>query len=76
MAKHQKISEERRKFLQEFIAQDNINTAQDIQEALKDMFKDTLQEMLETDMVPKQYIPVQEILKLMFQEIEMVNLNQ
>lgn len=40
------------------------------------MFKDTLQEMLETDMVPKQYIPVQEILKLMFQEIEMVNLNQ
>ena len=29
MAKHQKISEERRKFLQEFIAQNNINTAQD-----------------------------------------------
>ena len=50
MAKHQKISEERRKFLQEFIAQNNINTAQDIQEALKDMFKDTLQEMLETEM--------------------------
>lgn len=50
MAKHQKISEERRKFLQEFIAQNNINTAQDIQEALKDMFKDTLQEMLEAEM--------------------------
>ena len=29
MAKQQKISEERRKFLQEFIAQTNINTAQD-----------------------------------------------
>ena len=50
MAKHQKISEERRKFLQEFITQNNINTAQDIQEALKDMFKDTLQEMLEAEM--------------------------
>ena len=50
MARHKKISEERRKFLQEFIAQNNINTAQDIQEALKDMFKDTLQEMLETEM--------------------------
>ena len=50
MAKHQKISEERKKFLQEFIAQNNINTAQDIQEALKDMFKDTLQEMLEAEM--------------------------
>lgn len=50
MAKHQKISEERKKFLQEFISQNNITTAQDIQEALKDMFKDTLQEMLEAEM--------------------------
>jgi hypothetical protein len=31
MAKHKKISEERKKFLQEFIAQNNITTAQDIQ---------------------------------------------
>ena len=50
MAKHQKISEKRKKFLQEFISQNNITTAQDIQEALKDMFKDTLQEMLEAEM--------------------------
>lgn len=50
MAKHQKITEERKKFLQEFISQNNITTAQDIQEALKDMFKDTLQEMLEAEM--------------------------
>ena len=50
MAKPKKISEERKKFLQEFIAQNNITTAQDIQEALKDMFKDTLQEMLEAEM--------------------------
>ncbi len=33
-------------------------------------------QIIETDMAQKQYIPVQEILKLMFQEIEMENLNQ
>lgn len=50
MAKREKISEERKKFLKEFIEQNNITTAKDIQEALKDMFKDTLQEMLEAEL--------------------------
>ena len=46
MAKHQKLSEERKKLIQDFINQNNITTAKDIQESLKDMFKDTLQAML------------------------------
>ena len=50
MAKHEKISEERKKLIQEFINQNNITTAKDIEEALKNMFKDTLQEMLEAEM--------------------------
>ena len=50
MAKHEKISEETRKFIQDFIARNNITTAKDIQEALKDMLKDTLQEMLKAEM--------------------------
>ena len=50
MAKYEKISEERKKLIQEFINQNNITTAKDIEEALKNMFKDTLQEMLEAEM--------------------------
>ena len=50
MAKHEKISEERRKLIKEFINQNNITTAKGIEEALKNMFKDTLQEMLEAEM--------------------------
>lgn len=50
MAKREKISEERRNFLKEFINQNNITSAKDIEEALKDMFKDTLQEMLEAEL--------------------------
>ena len=50
MAKHERISEERKKLIQEFINQNNITTAKDIEEALKNMFKDTLQEMLEAEM--------------------------
>ena len=50
MAKHEKISEERKKLIKEFINQNNITTAKDIEEALKNMFKDTLQEMLEAEM--------------------------
>lgn len=50
MAKREKMSEERRNFLREFIAQNNITTAKDIEESLKNMFKDTLQEMLEAEM--------------------------
>ena len=50
MAKHERISEERKKLIQEFINQNNITTAKDIEDALKNMFKDTLQEMLEAEM--------------------------
>lgn len=50
MAKREKISNERREFLKQFIAENNIKSANDIQEALKDMFKETLQEMLEAEM--------------------------
>ena len=50
MAKNEKISEERKKLIKEFINQNNITTAKDIEEALKNMFKDTLQEMLEAEM--------------------------
>ena len=50
MAKHETISPERKKLIKEFINQNNITTAQDIQEALKNMFKDTLQERLEAEM--------------------------
>lgn len=50
MAKRERISEERRNMIKEFIAQNNITTAKDIEESLKNMFKDTLQEMLEAEM--------------------------
>ena len=50
MAKNEKISEERKNLIREFINQNNITTAKDIEEALKNMFKDTLQEMLEAEM--------------------------
>lgn len=50
MAKREKISEERKKFIKEFINQNNITSAKDIEEALKDMFKETLQEMLEAEL--------------------------
>ena len=50
MARQQKISKERKEFIKEFIAEHNISTAKDIEEALKDIFKDSLQEMLEAEM--------------------------
>lgn len=50
MARKETISEERKKLIKEFINQNNITTAKDIEEALKNMFKDTLQEMLEAEM--------------------------
>lgn len=50
MAKREKISEERSNFLKEFINQNNITSAKDIEEALKDMFENTLQEMLEAEL--------------------------
>ena len=39
-----------KKQLREFIKENNIKTAADIQNALKEMFKDTLQEMLEAEL--------------------------
>lgn len=50
MAKNGTISNERKKLIKEFINQNNITTAKDIEEALKNMFKDTLQEMLEAEL--------------------------
>ena len=50
MAKREKISEERRKLIQEFIKSNNLKTAGDIQEAIKDLFKDTIQEMLNAEL--------------------------
>ena len=46
MAKKEKISEERRKLIKEFIASNELKTAGDVEDALKNLFKDTLQEML------------------------------
>lgn len=50
MAKREKISEERKKLIQEFIKSNNLRTAGDIQEAIKDLFKDTIQEMLNAEL--------------------------
>lgn len=50
MPRNNKISKERKEFLKEFIELNNIETAEDIQDALKNMFKDTLQEMLEAEL--------------------------
>ena len=46
MAKREKVSEERRKLIQEFIKSNELKTVGDIQETIKDLFKDTIQEML------------------------------
>lgn len=50
MAKREKISEERRKLIQEFIKSNDLKTTGDIQEAIKDLFKDTIQEMLNAEL--------------------------
>ena len=50
MAKREKISEERKKLIQEFIKSNDLKTAGDIQEAIKDLFKDTIQEMLNAEL--------------------------
>lgn len=50
MTKHIPVPKERREFLRQFIAENNIKSAGDIHEALKNMFKETLQEMLEAEM--------------------------
>lgn len=45
MVKREKISEERRKLIKEFISSNELKTAGDVEHALKNLFKDTLQEM-------------------------------
>lgn len=50
MAKRERISEERRKLIQEFIKSNDLKTTGDIQGAIKDLFKDTIQEMLDAEL--------------------------
>lgn len=50
MAKREKISEERRKLIKEFISRNELKTAGDVEDALKNLFKDTLQEMLNAEL--------------------------
>ena len=46
MAKKEKISDERRNLIKEFIASNELKTTEDVENALRNLFKDTLQEML------------------------------
>ena len=50
MGRKEKISKERKEFIQQFIAENNIRSARDIEIALRDMMKETLQEMLENEL--------------------------
>lgn len=50
MGRKERISPERKEFIQQFIMNNDIKSAKDIEEALKDMLKDTLQEMLENEL--------------------------
>ena len=50
MARKEKISEERRKLIREFINSNELKTAGDLQSAIKDLFKDTIQEMLNAEL--------------------------
>ena len=50
MAKKEKISEERKKLIQNFISSNDLKTTSDIQEAIKNLFKDTIQEMLNAEL--------------------------
>lgn len=50
MGRKEKISKERKEFIQQFIAENDIRSARDIEIALKDMMKETLQEMLENEL--------------------------
>ena len=50
MAKKEKMSEERRKLIKEFISSNELKTAGDVEDALKNLFKDTLQEMLNAEL--------------------------
>lgn len=50
MARKEKMSEERKKLIQSLIQDDNIKSANDVHDALKDLFKDALQEMLNAEL--------------------------
>ena len=50
MGRKEKISKERKEFIQQFIAENDIRSARDIEIALRDMMKETLQEMLENEL--------------------------
>ena len=50
MAKREKMSEERRKLVQEFIKSNDFKTTGDIQTEIRDLFKDAIQEMLNAEL--------------------------
>ncbi|MCH5186095.1 MAG: transposase [Oscillospiraceae bacterium] len=50
MARRRKLTEGKRNVIAGLISEYNIQTAEDIQEALKDMFGDTIQGMLEAEL--------------------------
>jgi len=50
MARQRKLSPERKEFLQKLVRAYQPEDAQDVQNMLKDLFGDTLQTMLETEM--------------------------
>ena len=51
MARKEKMSEERKRLIQEFIKSNDFKSTVDIQEAIKDLFKDTIQEMLNAELI-------------------------
>lgn len=50
MGRKEKISKGRKEFIQQFIAENDIRSARNIEVALRDMMKETLQEMLENEL--------------------------
>lgn len=50
MERKEKMSEERKRLIQEFIKSNDFKSTVDIQEAIKDLFKDTIQEMLNAEL--------------------------
>ena len=50
MGRKEKISPERKELIQQFLAQNDIKSAHDIEIALRDMMKETLQTMLENEL--------------------------
>ena len=50
MARRRKLTEGKRKVIAGLISEYNIQTAEDIQEALKDLLGDTIQGMLEAEL--------------------------